>query len=104
MEMRKLLFAALAAASIGSVSVPALADVYIDVAPPPPRYEVVPPPRHGYVWAPGHWVWRHRHHVWVRGRWIRARHGYYWHPDRWEEHGGRWVYRSGGWYRSPYHP
>src|SRR4029450_11502978 len=23
--------------------------------PPPPRYEVVPAPRAGYVWAPGHY-------------------------------------------------
>ena len=31
--------------------------VRIGVAPPPPRFERVPPPRRGYVWAPGYWRW-----------------------------------------------
>ncbi len=37
----------------------------IDVAPPPVRVEVVPPPRVGFVWAPGYWEWREHAHVWV---------------------------------------
>lgn len=37
-------------------------DVRIGTPPPAPRYEVVPPPRHGYAWAPGYWAWNgHRH-------------------------------------------
>ena len=39
--------------SLGALSVPGVAQagvaISIDVAPPPPRVEVVPPPRVGYV-------------------------------------------------------
>ena len=34
--------------------------------PPPPRYEVVPAPRRGMVWVPGHWAGPH---TWVDGHW-----------------------------------
>ena len=34
--------------------------VVIQVAPPPPRFERVPPPRRGYVWAPGHYECKRR--------------------------------------------
>jgi hypothetical protein len=101
MWKRKLLLGALASAAIGMTSVPAVAAVgiYLDVAPPPPRYEVVPAPRSGYVWAPGVWEWRNGHHVWVRGHWVRERHGMYWHPDRWEQVDGRWLFKRGAWDR-----
>ena len=101
MWKRKLLLSALAAASIGMTSVPASAAVgiYVDVAPPPPRYEVVPAPRAGFIWAPGVWEWRNGRHIWVNGHWIRERHGMYWHPDRWEESNGRWAFRRGAWDR-----
>jgi hypothetical protein len=29
--------------------------VVIGNAPPPPRFESVPAPRRGYIWAPGYW-------------------------------------------------
>ena len=98
---RKMLFTALAAASIGLSAVPAAAavDVYIDVAPPAPRYEVVPASRPGYVWQPGHWVWNEHRHVWRKGHWVRERKGYYWHPSRWEQRDGRWFYQRGKWDR-----
>jgi hypothetical protein len=75
--------------------------VQIGVAPPPPRYEVIPPPRVGYVWAPGYWRWDPyaRLHVWVVGRWIPARHGYYYRPPRWEHYHGGWRFRDGYWGR-----
>ncbi len=44
------------------------APVSIDIAvgPPPPRVEVVPAPRHGYICGhPGYWDWRGGHHYWV---------------------------------------
>ena len=31
------------------------AQLIVQVAPPPPRVEVVPAPRRGMVWSPGHW-------------------------------------------------
>jgi hypothetical protein len=101
MLKRKLLLAALAFSSIGLIPVPASADVgiYLDVAPPAPRYEVVPAPRVGYVWQPGYYDWRSGHHVWVRGGWVRERKGYYYHPSRWEQRDGRWVLERGKWDR-----
>ena len=43
----------------GCSSLPTIASagvaIDIDVAPPPVRIETVPPPRVGYVWAPGYW-------------------------------------------------
>ena len=53
----------------------------------PVRVEEVPPPRAGYVWAPGFWEWRGGRHVWVGGHWIGERRGYHWVPDRWEQRG-----------------
>lgn len=101
MLKRTLLAAGLAAASLGLAPLPATAEVgiYLDVAPPAPRHEVLPPPRAGYVWQPGYWDWRRGRHVWVRGHWIRERPGMYWHPNRWEWRDGRWYLERGRWDR-----
>jgi hypothetical protein len=99
-KLHKLLIATLVAGSFGSVAAPALADtVYVQTAPPAPRAERTPPPRRGYVWAPGHWEWRHNHHVWVRGSWLRERHGYTYTAPNWVERDGHWVMERGGWNR-----
>jgi YXWGXW repeat-containing protein len=71
--------------------------VGIGVPPPAPYVEYVPPPRYGYVWAPGYWAWRHDRHVWVRGHWVVARPGYYWVPDRWVHSGRYWRHERGHW-------
>lgn len=71
--------------------------VDIDIAPPAPREEVIPPPRHGYVWAPGYWSWSRHHHVWVGGRWVRERHGHVWVAAHWEDRHGRWHFEAGHW-------
>jgi hypothetical protein len=73
--------------------------VGINVAPPAPRYEVVPPPRVGYAWAPGYWRWDPyaRRHVWVVGRWMPARHGYVYRQPRWEHYRGGWRFHDGYW-------
>jgi hypothetical protein len=101
MLKRQWLLAALVASSISAISAPASAAVgiYLDVAPPAPRYEVVPASRVGFVWAPGYWDWRNGRHVWVRGHWVRERRGMYWHPDRWEQLDGRWTLQRGSWNR-----
>src|SRR5258708_10894258 len=52
--------------------------------PPPPVYEMVPAPRVGYVWAPGHYVLVNDRYVWTRGQWMAARAGYRYVPDTWE--------------------
>ena len=75
--------------------------VQISVAAAPPSNEVVPPPRIGYVWAPGYWRWDPyaRRHVWVVGRWMPARRGYYYRPPRWEHYGPGWRFHDGYWGR-----
>ena len=74
---RKTLFATALVASIAGVAVPqASADVYVRVAPPAPRMEVMPESRRGYVWVPGYWDYRGHRHVWVAGTWMRERPGY----------------------------
>ena len=92
---------AAAVLGVGLMATPARArvELYVGVAPPEPRVEVVPEPRRGYVWAPGFWEWRGRHHYWVPGHWMRARVGYHWEPDRWDRDGERWHYYRGGWNR-----
>jgi WXXGXW repeat (2 copies) len=71
----------------------------IEIAPPEPRVVEVPPPRVGYVWAPGYWAYRGHHHVWVDGHWMRERPGYHWVPDHWVPHEGRYRYEQGRWER-----
>ena len=72
------------------------------VALAPPRFERVPPPRAGYVWAPGYWVWspRAHRHVWVGGHWMRVRPGYRYVPAHWQQGPrGRWHFSDGYWAR-----
>lgn len=103
--MKKLILAASAATllGLGAFTVPTLAQaqpiINVQVAPPPPRFERVPPPRRGYAWAPGHWEWRGGRHVWVRGEYLRARPGYAYRAPEWREREGRWEMRRGGWDR-----
>jgi hypothetical protein len=68
--------------------------VVVDTAPPAPRYERLPAPRHGYLWAPGHWEWRGHRHEWVGGYWIAERPGYAYSAPAWSR-------RDGGWYLEP---
>lgn len=81
------------AINLGGVSID------LDFGPPPPRYEPLPPPRFGYVWAPGFWRSEGRHHEWVAGRWIEARRDHSWVADRWTPVGHRWHYEPGHWER-----
>jgi len=87
----------------GSVVLPTIAaaqvGIDIDIAPPAPRVEEAPPPRVGYVWAPGFWDYRGREHVWVPGRYVVERRGYHWVPDRWEQRGPHWHRFPGHWER-----
>ncbi len=97
MWKRKWILGAIVASSLGAVALPSVAAIYIDVAPPDPRVEVVPVPRAGYVWAPGYWGYRNGHHVWLKGHWERERQGRYWHPGHWVEREGRWAFVEPGW-------
>jgi hypothetical protein len=77
----------------------AAVNVDIEIGPPAARIEVAPPPRAGFVWAPGYWRWDHGRHVWAAGHWMRERRGYHWAPDRWVQAGPRWHYERGHWER-----
>jgi hypothetical protein len=99
-----LLACALAAAGAfslnpGAAEARVAVQIYATAPPPPLRVEHVPPPRHGYVWAPGYWRWQGHRYVWVGGHWIRGRHGYHYAPPHWEREGRRWRYYDGRWHR-----
>jgi hypothetical protein len=103
--MKKLVITAGTAAlvSLGAFLLPATAQaavaISVQVAPPAPVYERVPPPRRGYVWAPGHYEYRHGRYVWSGGRWLTARPGYAYHRPDWVQRNGRWYYSQGRWDR-----
>jgi hypothetical protein len=100
--MKKLLIAAMIAGSMGAMTVPLTASadtIIVRKAPPPPRHEVVPKARHGYVWAPGYWSYNGRAYVWQKGHYERVRAGYYYNQPAWVERGGRWEFARGEWRR-----
>jgi hypothetical protein len=107
MFKKTLLCAIVAAGSLMSL-VPGVASAQytaiVSVAPPAPMHEAIPPARHGYVWAPGHYEWRGNQYVWVRGRWLEARDGYEYREPRWVQRGnGQWVMVGNTWERrGPY--
>lgn len=97
--IKKTILAAIFAASLAAVALPAAAVTYVRIAPPPPREEMVPAHRPGYVFAPGHWEWRNNHYRWAKGTWIHARNGYRYNPHAWVERDGRWYMERGHWQR-----
>jgi hypothetical protein len=101
MSMRKLLLCLLIVAGSASAPLSALArgDIYVEVAPPPARVEVVPEARRGWVWAPGYWRWNGRRHIWVEGHWVRERRGAHWVPEHWVQEGPRHHFVPGHWER-----
>jgi hypothetical protein len=84
---------------LAMVSLARAAVVDIEVAPPEPRVVVAPPPRPGFVWAPGYYRYDGHHHVWTDGHFIRERPGFHWEADRWVHHEGRYRYEPGHWAR-----
>ncbi len=99
MFMRKAVFCA--SIALSAIAMPAVAQVSmgIEIAPPPPRYEVVPAPREGYVWGPGYWRYENERHVWAPGQWQTARPGSVWVADHWESRDGRNFFIAGHWDR-----
>lgn len=103
--MKKLVITAGTAAllSLGAFVLPATAQaqvgVSVQIGPPAPVHEVVPAPRPGYVWAPGHYEYKHNRYVWNQGNWMKARPGYAYHAPTWEQRNGRWNYNQGRWDR-----
>jgi hypothetical protein len=99
--LRKTLFAAAFAAGLMGAGAAAQAQVAtITIAPPAPRYEVVPAPVAGRTWAPGHWEWRHGQYVWEAGHWVVARAGYEYRAPRWVQRAdGTWIMVGNNWER-----
>ena len=110
--LKRLAITSLAAAAFFSTATvvtapftPADAQVTITFGspPPPPRYEVVPAPRSGYIWAPGHYELIHDQYVWRPGQWMTQRAGYRYVPSNWERFyvSGReqWRYVPSRWDR-----
>ena len=101
MNIRNL--AAAVVLAVGSLGFAAVAqaervyDVEIGVAPPPPRVEIVPAPREGYIYEPGHYVWNGSEYVWTDGQFIQYREGHEYHPSMLERRGDRWHFRTGHW-------
>lgn len=96
--MKKLVLATLIAGPFGGVPLPvSAAAVVVREAPPAPRAKRVPAARRGYVWSPGHWQWRHKHHVCSRGSWVRERRDNVYNASAWQEHDGRCEMQRGGW-------
>ena len=100
----KRMLCVLALAAVGAAALlPAQAmaqigvNIIIGTPPPPPRYERVPPPRVGYLWAPGYWNWDGRRHVWAGGHWERARNGYRYDRPQWQHGRNGWELHRGGW-------
>jgi hypothetical protein len=84
-------------AVLSSVAGEAAVAVDVQVAPPAPRVVVVPPPRVGYVWAPGYWRWDGYRYGWIDGHWLRERRGWHWVPDQWVAVGPGWHFVPGHW-------
>lgn len=101
MHSKPLLAAAFAAALLGlGTAAQAQYTAIVSVAPPAPRHEVMPAPRAGWVWAPGHYEWRGNEYVWLEGRWMRERVGYEYREPRWVQRGdGSWVLVGNNWER-----
>lgn len=98
------LVAGLGAALAGATyTAPASAQTYVvtrvDIAPPAPRFELLPPPRIGYIWAPGYWRWGGSRHVWASGYWVSGRPGYSYRPAYWNHGDDGWRFRRGYWGR-----
>jgi len=78
------------------------AEIYVPMAPPAPRVEVIPtlPPERVEVehWQPGYWRWNGHEYGWYDGRYVaRPRRGAVWVPGRWEQRPRGWVYVEGHW-------
>jgi hypothetical protein len=102
---RAVLAATVATAALAGVALPTAAQAQavlsVQVGPPPARAEMVPPPRPGWVWSPGHHEWRHGQYVWMRGHWVRERPGYAYVAPAWVASGNGWAYQPPRWDARP---
>ena len=75
-----------------------VAPIVVNVPPPMPRVEVMPPPPGpGHVWIGGYWRWSGSRHEWVAGHWEARRDSAFWVPGHWYRSGGGWTFAGGVW-------
>jgi hypothetical protein len=105
--MKRILCAAAILAATAGALLPLQASAQVGVSvvignqPPPQRYERVPRPRAGYVWAPGYWNWDGRRHIWAPGHWERVHRYRTYHPAQWRQGPHGWELDRGGWHDRP---
>jgi hypothetical protein len=89
-----------ALALLVGLSMAQAAQIYVNIAPPAPQIEVMPPPPPGppMEWRPGFWRWNGAQYVWVRGRYVHPpRMGAHWVPGHWAQGPQGWVWVRGHW-------
>ena len=74
--------------------------VFVEIGPPPARYEVAPvQPGPEFIWVAGYWGWVGTEYQWMPGRWVeRPQPRAHWVPGRWVRAHGRGRGYGGGWY------
>ncbi len=96
---RTLLAAALAGSFAGPLAVSAASVNFdIDIAPPAPRYEVMPA-RAGYIVTPGYYRFdtKRHEHVWVKSGYKHERRGEHYVASEWSKQDGRYHFNEGRW-------
>jgi hypothetical protein len=98
MNTRKTLLAAVLAGSLALPLAAYAVDIYVDVAPPAPRYEQLPA-REGYIVTPGYYNYDtdRREHIWVKGDYQAQRRGEHWVAHEWRQENGRYRFNEGRW-------
>src|SRR5215813_8518368 len=96
--LTRLLFVAVLALGMASVSHGAVF-VSVAIAPPPiPVYAQPICPGPGYIWIPGYWAYGFDGYYWVPGYWVLPPFvGALWTPGYWGWGGGLYVWHAGYW-------
>jgi len=103
MKIRSTLLAVAVAGTLASPLAVRAANISvdIDVAPPPPVVEQLPP-REGYIVTPGYYIYdsdNHKH-IWINGGYEQERRGEHYVNPEWREQNGRYHFNEGHWERN----
>ena len=82
---------------VATLGVAAPVEIEIRTAPPPDRVEVVPAPRTGFVYEPGHYVYDGEKYLWQEGKFFQEREGQRYVPHAFEKRGDLYYFRPGYW-------
>ena len=76
-------------------------NINLEMAPPPPRHEVIIgiSPGPDFVWIGGYWDGAPGHYAWVEGRWARPPHSHgHWNAPHWDrDRDGHYHQTKGEW-------